>query len=231
MKIYLYDKETKEYLGCKEADADPAETKLQGKFVPLLPACSVLNSPPNYGENQIPVISEGEWQVVNDYRKNYCKADKDLNITPITTPGEQEGFYLVNVDDVSDIQKNPDKYKIANNIVVRKSDKEIREDLTKRRKTEFLKNFFKTSLGWIRRKVTMKNGVEKDFLSDILLAVKAGMEIGQNVVIITYKEPDFTLESDEKYLESLQEYKTATQEFIKECLMQTVNDFNYGKEV
>lgn len=96
----------------------------------------------------------------------------------------------------------------------------------KERKERFNQQFFKTSLGWIRRTVTMKDGSKKDFLSDLLLQIKAGLELGQNVEIITYKEPDFSKVIDENYMQTLQEKKTATLEFVKECLMRTVSDFS-----
>ena len=43
------------------------------------------------------------------------------------------------------------------------------------------KNFFNTSLGWIRRKPVMKDGTEKDFLNDCLPIIKMGLseEIGR----------------------------------------------------
>lgn len=93
------------------------------------------------------------------------------------------------------------------------------------RKKLFKNEFFQTSLGWIRRKVNMKDGSTKDFLADLLLPIKAGLELGQKVVIITYKTPDFTIDYDEEYIISLQEKKEATVGFIQECLMQTVADF------
>ncbi len=98
------------------------------------------------------------------------------------------------------------------------------------REQGFKRDFFKTSLGWIRRKVNMKDGTTKDFLSDLLLPIKAGLELGQVVEIITYNEPDFTNEYTSDYIVSLQERKNATPGFIQECLMQTVADFN-GSEV
>ena len=98
------------------------------------------------------------------------------------------------------------------------------------REQRFKKEFFQTSLGWIRRKVHMKDGTSKDFLSDLLLPIKAGLELGQIVEIITYKEPDFTNEYTSDYIISLQERKNATPGFVQECLMQTVADFN-GDEV
>ena len=100
------------------------------------------------------------------------------------------------------------------------------EELSEQRESLFNQEFFQTSLGWIRRQVNMKDGSKKDFLSDLLLQIKAGLELGQNVEIITYKLPDFSEEINEAYMQTLQEKKTATLEFIKECLMRTVNDFN-----
>lgn len=74
----------------------------------------------------------------------------------------------------------------------------------------FVRCFFNTSLGYVRRKAFVKEtGEYKDFLADML----AGMEIGQK--IITYNQdlqPSFQL---------------VTAEFIQECKEQYNNDF-YG---
>lgn len=96
------------------------------------------------------------------------------------------------------------------------------------RKEKFEKEFFNTSLGWIRRRVNMKDGSKKDFLSDLLLQIKAGMEAGQTVEIITYIQPDYTKELTEEYVLSLQQRRNATTDFIMECLNQTVSDFCGG---
>ena len=93
------------------------------------------------------------------------------------------------------------------------------------RKNIFEKEFFNTSLGWIRREVLMKDGSSRNFLSDLLLQIKAGLEMGINVNILTYKLPDFTRELSDDYIITLQEIKSATPEFIQECLMQTVTDW------
>ena len=98
------------------------------------------------------------------------------------------------------------------------------EELKQARKEKFEKEFFETSLGWIRRKVNMKDGSTKDFLSDLLLPIKAGIELNQDVKIITYKKPDFSEEISDNY-EALQEKKSATIEFVIECLNRTVLDF------
>lgn len=98
------------------------------------------------------------------------------------------------------------------------------------REHDFNLAFFKTSLGNIRRKVNMKDGSKKDFLSDMLLQIKAGLEAGQTIQIITYKDPDFTHEFTDEYMLSLQEFKTPNAQFIQECLQQTVKDFYGGEE-
>lgn len=100
------------------------------------------------------------------------------------------------------------------------------EELARQKENLFYQEFFQTSLGWIRRQVNMKDGSKKDFLSDLLLQIKAGLELGQSVEIITYKQPDFSEDINEAYMQTLQEKKTATLEFVKECLMRTVSDFN-----
>ena len=103
------------------------------------------------------------------------------------------------------------------------------EEVQNLREEEFNNQFFNTSLGYIRRKVNMKDGSKKDFLSDILLQIKAGLELGNTIKRITYRLPDFSHELTEEYMESLQDRKVVTPQFIAECLQQTVRDF-YGNE-
>lgn len=100
-----------------------------------------------------------------------------------------------------------------------------KEELSKARKEWFERSFFQTSLGWIRRSVTMKDGSKKDFLADLLLPIKAGLELGQEVEIIVYREPNFYIDLTQAYMETLQEHQNATMEFIAECLQQTIKDF------
>ena len=134
---------------------------------------------------------------------------------------------FTNICTMKTFEENRDDYIIENNALVHIS--ENPELLAQKRKSQFETAFFKTSLGWIRRKVKMKDGSVKDFLSDLLLPIKAGIELGQNVNVIVYKTPDYSKNLDLKYLESLQEIKSATSDFILECLFQTVKDFN-GEE-
>ena len=102
--------------------------------------------------------------------------------------------------------------------VEEKEEKEAQE-----REEQFNKDFFQTSLGYVRRKVSMATGETKDFLSDLLPTISMGVQMGQPVTIITYNEPDFT--QDVTDFTSLQEYKTVTAEFVQECFLQLSNDF------
>ena len=128
MKIYFYDKDTKEYLGSAEADKNPAASKRTGSFVPLIPPNAVLIKHPAVLNNQIQVYNpdKKEWDVFSDYRKNFCKIDKDLNVSEITEIGSiSPDYILVTKDIAEEIKKLKDKFKIENNKIVQKSDEEF----------------------------------------------------------------------------------------------------------
>lgn len=91
------------------------------------------------------------------------------------------------------------------------------------REANFKSNFFNTSLGWIRRQVTMANGTQKDFLSDLFPAIMVATQAGQIVNIIAYSEPDYSEEvTDWTQYQSIVQ---PTAQFIQECLTQLGNDF------
>lgn len=94
------------------------------------------------------------------------------------------------------------------------------------RQKEFNKEFFLTSLGYIRRKVSMSTGETRDFLFDLLPAIEKSVSIGQPYPVIVYKQPDFTKEITTEYLVSLQEFKNATEQFCNECTLQIGTDFS-----
>lgn len=92
-----------------------------------------------------------------------------------------------------------------------------------KRQASFEKEFFNTSLGWIRRAVNMADGNTKDFLSDLLPAISMALNMGQTVNIITYRTPDFTQEITDWTI--YQEIKQVTPQFIQECFNQLSADF------
>ena len=90
-------------------------------------------------------------------------------------------------------------------------DPDWEEKQEQRREAEFNEQFFQTSLGYIRRSVTMQNGLRKDFLTDILPLIQVG------VPILTYNK---NLEQNKVLVTDL---------FINECKQQLLKDF-YGAE-
>ena len=120
-----------------------------------------------------------------------------------------------------------DIYETDKNIVEYKGQYVFEEDITEQlygdRRTKFNKEFFNTSLGYVRRKFTNKNGEVKDFLSDafpaLLLAFKEGV-IGE---IFVYDKPPFT--EDVTNWEQYQHRVTITPQFIQECFTQSSVDF------
>ena len=226
MNLYNYDKNTKEYLSTTIADADPAETKKQGKFIPLIPANATLIEPPTVEINQVAVFENNKWVVKADYRKNYVKVDDNFQVQEITTIGEQEGFYLVDKATGELIKENPNNFKIQDGEIVQKTKSEIEQQKIKARQTQFKKDFFLTSFGYIRRKVNMATGEIRDFLFDLLPAIEKSVSLGKPYPVIVYKQPDFTKEITTEYLVSLQEFKNATEQFCKECTLQIGTDFS-----
>ena len=91
------------------------------------------------------------------------------------------------------------------------------------RRERFHNEFFNTSLGYIRRQVTMQDGSQKDFLSDLLPAIDSSVSKGLTVNVIAYNEPDFTEEVSDWTI--YQHIETVTAQFIQECYIQLQNDF------
>lgn len=209
MKIYNYNPVTYEYIGEQNADLDPQETKKQGKDIYLIPANATAKKPPVHKEDKARVWQDGGWVYVADYRLNYYKADSSLFVSDITKLGELgEGYILVTKELGELVKANPDDYVIDNNEVRAKTEEEKQAEAD----AEFNKQFFNTSLGYVRRKVTMKDGSTKDFLSDILPLLAPG------VPVLTYTR------------ELEQSKVIVTEQFINECKQQVLIDFYGGIE-
>lgn len=101
------------------------------------------------------------------------------------------------------------------------------EEVIEERIEQFNKEFFSTSLGWIRRKPTLADGTEDDFLNNDLPLLAIGLMTGSNPVLpIAYQTPDFTQELTKEYMESLQvKNQPITQQFIAECSAVKMRDF------
>ena len=126
---------------------------------------------------------------------------------------------LYNLEKIEETDK---EYVLDGDEYVLKNTKWKRKQKEKR-KNEFHEAFFNTSLGYVRRSVTMANGSKKDFLTDLLPVISLGFSSGQQVNIITYNEPDF--EEDIIDWTPYQRREAVTQQFLNECFVQLSNDF------
>lgn len=206
MIIYNYDEFTKQYTGQSNAELDPEESNVQGKDVYLIPACATIIKPPKQKKDTCILWSDDDWLLVDDYRENYYKVDENLNVLDVTTVGEQDGFIVVKKALGDKIRENPNNYVIDGLEVREKTAEEKKAEEEK----EFNTQFFNTSLGYVRRKVTMKDGSIKDFLSDILPLLQVG------IPVLTYSR------------ELEQSKVLVTEEFLNECKQQILKDF-YGE--
>lgn len=138
----------------------------------------------------------------------------------IVTYNHQQGLNIEETDDA--IFALEPWEKLVDGEVVDNTE-EYEAEQAKQREEQFNKDFFDTSLGYVRRKVSMATGEVKDFLSDLLPTISIGVQLGNPVQIITYDKPDFTQEVND--WASLQNIKTVTAEFVQECFLQLNNDF------
>ena len=99
-------------------------------------------------------------------------------------------------------------------------EKKRREE--KQRRDYWYANFFQTSLGWVRKKATMKDGTVDNFLTDDLPLLEIGLRNGFVAKVIVYSTPDFTQEID---ILALQSYVEVTPQFIGECLQEKQQEF------
>ena len=220
MKIYLFDRNTKEYIGEEEASSNPEETRVKGEFVPLLPPNATLIVPPEFSEGKTPIFNGNNWEIVDDFRKKFMKVDDNFDVSEITSLGSQKGYYVVEKSIGELIRKCPSNYKIQDGIVVMKSEEEINLEACEKRKSKFEAEYFQTSKGWVKRDVILPNGDVKDFIADILLQIKASLELGVEVKVTFYKTPDFTNPSEN--LENLSKKESVDMDFVNECLTQTI---------
>lgn len=206
MKIYNYHPITGEYIGEQNADIDQAETEVQGQTVYLLPAYATFTKPPKHKDDKVRLWQDTEWIYEVDYRQNYYKVDASMGVYPIENFGAiEEGYVLVTKELGDLVKENPNDYLIDNGEVRAKTEeeKQAEED------AEFNKQFFLTSLGYVRRSVTMQDGSKRDFLCDILPLLEVG------VPILTY-----TRELEQSQVQ-------VTEQFLNECKQQMLIDF-YG---
>lgn len=206
MIIYNYDEFTGIYIGESEASLDPEETRIQGKNVYLIPDFATTKKPPKTKQNEVAVYNNG-WEKVPDYRGMYM-VDDSMQPQEVTTFGDlPDGYIPITEAQALKIKEDDLFYVISDGELIENPDyaeqKQARED------AQFAKEFFNTSLGYVRRTVTMKDSSICNFLTDILPL----LEVGVPVLVYT------------RQLE--QSRVQVTEQFINECKQQLLIDF-YG---
>ena len=98
---------------------------------------------------------------------------------------------------IIEYSESPRTYKIV----------EVAKPTPEEKQEQFDKEFFKTSLGYVRRNVSMKTGEVKDFLADILPVLEVG-------VPVIFYDRDLN-----------QSKKMVTEVFLAECKEQILKDF------
>lgn len=95
MKIYNYDKDTKEFLYESEAKLDPLETQLQRRDCYSIPAYATT-IPPVFREGKTPVYEADNWVLVKDYRGQIQINLETYEETVVKELGElKEGYKLL----------------------------------------------------------------------------------------------------------------------------------------
>jgi hypothetical protein len=69
MKLYHYDKDTKEYIGSSEARLDPLELQINKVERYLIPANAATEEPPECKESETVIYVDSKWAVVNKPEK------------------------------------------------------------------------------------------------------------------------------------------------------------------
>ena len=159
------------------------------------------------------LITDGQLGEVNKFK------EIKMNILTNYTNQQRKEFINKAFADNKRIEKYDNTlYALAENEIVENGEIVIdNERIARLQREEFERQFFNTSLGWVRRKVHMQTGEVWDFLKDI---VKPGL-LGKPIVTYTPNE-DYTNLTQNKGI-------IVTEQFLQECENQIHKDF-YGEQ-
>lgn len=126
-----------------------------------------------------------------------------------------------------DFISHEEKYKYDKKTDLIVVDEEYEKAQVVIREKGFKQEFFETSLGWIRRKPTLADGTQDDFLNNDLPLFAIALQSNTPVALpVAYNLPDFTNELTDEYMISLQILnQPVTPQFIAECLQVKLKDF------
>ena len=133
MRVYIYDKDTKEFLFEDEADKSPLE---EGVY--LLPPYSTVVAPLECGEGQVCCfVNNSEWVIFTDHRGKPQVNLETLEFTTVDYIGDaQEGFQFVSDETYEDYRTDHEKYKVIDGVFTDISGTEEYQEILRRRETE-----------------------------------------------------------------------------------------------
>ncbi len=143
MRVYCYDKITKEFTGYEEAQENPNK---KGEF--LLPANSTFVQVNDFQDGYIPVFNNIDWDICKDYRGKTQINLENLKLSKIDYIGEiKPGFQLLDNNIVQDFIQHPECYAVVDNVF-----QSIigTEKYAAYLENEFDKEFITTDMGAIR---------------------------------------------------------------------------------
>lgn len=105
------------------------------------------------------------WEAKADYRKNFLKVDKTLNVSPITTIGEQVGFIVVEKELAEQIKQNPSYFKILDEKIVKKTDEEYEIEQAQKEKERINSLTMTKRVLWLQLK---ELGITYSQLTDLI---------------------------------------------------------------
>ncbi len=168
-------------------------------------------------KTQIEYPPKNKGSIINyDQNVEMLKQDGYKKLVPAEVPGPEEirMYHIEYVEKPSTIKEI---------IVFDETEEEAQQRIINSREEQFNRDFFQTSLGYIRRSVSMADGSHKDFLSDLLPSIALAVSTGTPVTVLAYDKPDFSQEITDWTI--YQHIETVTAQFIQECFIQLQNDF------
>lgn len=154
----------------------------------------------------------------------YINHNENGNITGQFACQQYEGQIYTGL-----IIDDEEKFQVVNGVVEKLSETQYSQEQTEKRETQFNKDFFLTSQGYVRRKAYIQGTKEtKDFLSDCLPALCNAFSLGQSIRAIIYNKPPMTADVTDwsQYQKTDIEWTTEEQQiFLSDCLSQYQRDF------
>lgn len=183
---------------------------------------NVFELPADYEQGKY-IIGEEEQEIdVPDYDEDGNSIIIEYEDTETVIDYDEEGN-PIGSHEITVIKHKQQTHKETVTVKVLVLNPDWEEEQAARREADFNKAFFNTSLGYIRRAVTMADGSKKDFLSDLLPVISLGVQGGKSVNILTYDKPPFDVDVTD--WTEYQHQVVVTAQFIAECFNQLAIDF------